>query len=228
MAKAVDHKRELHSLAGVGSLGLLIGLLVGLSASPVVGSLLGTLATLAVTLVGSGLRLPGIRKTAEEAQAPPADGPPAAGWLMALCLCTIVGVLAGIWVRTHNALSPSLKEQVQAYQQAGFTLPEAKEALMQRLVAASETGTTPADLSALFANRQAYDLDEFNPERIRSAEETVNTWRGAGAPPLIQSLAQEIDKIDFSPPTQKLEVLQAIWNAMEAARKDALKKEANQ
>ena len=97
----------------VGSLGLLIGLLVGLSTSPVVGTFVGTIAALAVTLLSAGLGTKSkdkdpISKKANEAQ--PVKFNYAA--IVGFSLFCILGIISGIWLRTHDILSPSLERRL--------------------------------------------------------------------------------------------------------------------
>ncbi|MGV3571440.1 MAG: hypothetical protein ACO1PB_12640 [Ramlibacter sp.] len=81
-------------LAG-GSLGLLVGLLTGLSVSPVASIVVGAVAAL----------LGGVFGLAEKAS--PRLGSAGGHRLTAFALATVVALVAGILLRTHHVLSPS-------------------------------------------------------------------------------------------------------------------------
>ena len=116
---------QIFSGAGVG---LLLGMLLGLSSSPVVSLVVGALAALLASLVG--IRVPG----KEPAEAPTetvsvAQKRAAAFRAGVFGLSCLLGLLGGIYLRTHNALSPiqpSLKQQVDELVSVGFSAVEAR------------------------------------------------------------------------------------------------------
>ena len=226
MTKATVQSTKLPSMCAVGTLGLLIGLMVGLSASPVVGSLMGTLATLAIALVGNGLSMPGKQKAKDgEADTGAKNVPLKSGWLAGFCICCIIGILGGIWLRTHDVLNPSPKQQVKAYCSAGFTFEEAKAIVAEHLLAEIEVGEGKSPrLPMLFRQELQFDLDALNPERKGSATETINSWK-LHDEPLVKALAREINQIRFTSETEKYEVLKAVWQAMKDAKMNADQKE---
>ena len=226
MIKETVQSIKLPSMYAVGSLGLLIGLMVGLSASPVVGSLVGTLATLAIALVGSGLGMPGKHKSKDgEADTGSKDVTFKSGWLASFCVFCIIGILGGIWLRTHDVLNPSPKQQVKAYCSAGFTFKEAKAIVAERLLTEIKAGEGKSPrLPMLFRQELQFDLDTLNPERKGSAAETINSWMLYDEP-LVKALAREINQIRFASENEKYEVLKAIWRAMKDAKMNADQKE---
>ena len=113
-------------------IGLLVGVLVGLSVSPVVAGLLTTLGGLLATLLGlqqdstgdsgtalSRLRVNGVR-------------------IGAFGFASVLGVAGGLYVRNHNVFTPPVKEQIAAWQEAGYSREEAKQ-----FVALQRFGLTP-------------------------------------------------------------------------------------
>lgn len=124
----------LQALSG-SSIGLLLGILMGLSASPVTALVVGAIAALLASLV-----LPQPKAATE---AGPARHRDASIRASALSIAAIVGITAGLWIRTHDLLSPakpSLKSQVDALTSAGYSADEAR-----RLVASKEfPGAQPA------------------------------------------------------------------------------------
>jgi hypothetical protein len=91
----------LQLLAGAG-IGLLLGLLVGLSSSHVVATVVGAVA-------GGLLILLGFNSSKDDSSAtPPATAWRLAGFGFACSLALIVSV----WIRAHHSLSPPVKDQV--------------------------------------------------------------------------------------------------------------------
>ena len=100
---------------------MLLGALIGLSGSPVVG------AVIAAILVAAGAYW-------SVAKVPPGATVPGAA-AAALALACIVGVIGGLWVRAHDALSPSVQEDLQQWRDAGYSTRDA-----QAIVALTRTG----------------------------------------------------------------------------------------
>lgn len=121
--------------SGVG-IGLLIGILLGLSSSPVVGLVVGSVTALLASLIGAEfphksddqakgerisqekLKLIGIR----------------AGVFGLTC---VVGIFAGIYMRTHNVLSPpepTWKQMFEDLTNIGFNSQEARELVATHII----------------------------------------------------------------------------------------------
>lgn len=96
--------------AGAG-LGVVVGLLVGLSSSPVVAAVVGALATGLVTLLGF------VRPTSESDQSSSVQG--SVVRLAAFGFSCACAVLFGLFLRTHNWLSPTVADQVSEVTKAG-------------------------------------------------------------------------------------------------------------
>lgn len=135
--------------AGAG-LGALLGLMIGLSHSPVVATFVGAVAALLVTLLGLAERkLPG--KTPEPASGAQAPEPPELRRSLAQarsvrvasfafgCLIVTPGAL---WARTHDWVGLSLAERLQR-SQAAWSAAGYAPADVQRFVAFQELGTLP-------------------------------------------------------------------------------------
>ncbi len=101
-------------IAGV-ALGALTGLLIGLSSSAVVGSVIGALTALLAGFFG-------LRELKSE------DREQRPGYLfriMSFAFACLLLVAGGLYLRTHDTLSPSPKEQVQELKDAGFSEDQA-------------------------------------------------------------------------------------------------------
>ncbi len=156
-------------VAGSG-LGALVGMLLGLSVSHVVGSVIGALAA----LLGAFLGLRG-------------DGPAGRSWRIgAFGLACLIAVLAGISVRAHALLAPSVRDDVAAWTRAGFPADEARA-----YVALARLGVKPAqrDVIATPAPSAASDALFAGPTaglcaRLATMPATVKLrlLHGAGPP----------------------------------------------
>src|SRR6478736_5524753 len=136
--------------------GLAVGFMAGLSVSPVVASLLGVLAPIAVGLVSWKL---GPADAAEQ------DDSSRLALLALLIgpfsIGLIGGVCGGITVRTHGTFSPSPAERVAEWQAAGLTKEQALEFVTKDGTANGENH--PGGVTALFGQHTAVDLVQYAP-----------------------------------------------------------------
>lgn len=96
-------------LNGLG-VGLLLGLLLGLAVSPVVSGVIGTLSSILVIILGLNDKYLSIVKGLR---------------IGSFGLFAVVGVLLGMYIRAHNALSPSTQVLMKEYTDTGFEKNEA-------------------------------------------------------------------------------------------------------
>jgi hypothetical protein len=126
--KPVPSKGLLLLVLTGASLGALVGLYVGLSTSPIVSTIVGTLTSLLTTLVGLKLIL--------DKQEPSEGGESIDSFkikmvlLSAFAMACIVFTISGMYLRTHNTLSPTLSEKYTAWEKAGFSKEEIKKILL--------------------------------------------------------------------------------------------------
>lgn len=143
-----SEQRRLDILTG-SALGLLIGLLVSLSVSPVVGTVVGALVALIAAFFG--LR-PGDGGQPGNVPAAGTDHP----WrIIAFSIAGLIAIALGLFIRTHDMLSPSIAAEVKRWTDAGYDVPVA-----QRLVALGRTGVDiapPAGQSAAASAPPASD-----------------------------------------------------------------------
>ncbi len=167
------------------SIGLLLGLLMGLSTSPVVSLVVGALAALLGALV-----LP-FTKANDTAPAPtPARQRDAAWRSGALGIAAIVGLAAGIWMRTHDVLSPerpSLAQQVAAVQAAGFSADEARRLVASKEFPAARAASAPAAASAapdaratVLFGADTSTCEKLAPSRFKDVAAAATAYQAAG------------------------------------------------
>jgi hypothetical protein len=94
---------------GVG-VGLLLGMLFSLTMSPVVSGIIGTLSSMLALLLGLNERFLSPLKSLR---------------IGAFGLSCVAGMLLGMYIRTNQALSPSMKSLKEEYIEVGFTEEEA-------------------------------------------------------------------------------------------------------
>lgn len=165
--------------AGAG-LGLLVGILVGLSASPVVSVILGSIAAGLVTLLGF------------VSKEDTAAGQGSVVRLGSFGVACAIAVVVGIFVRTHNVASPSISQQVEEIRKAGYSAEEARRWVAYRNLGANldagppgekprETvSVAPAASSVLFSGTESGDCRHFDTTQYKNAAEQINALRLAG------------------------------------------------
>lgn len=190
---------------------------MGLSTSPVVSLVVGALAALLGAVV-----LP-LTKTTDTTPARQRD----AAWRSgALGIGAIVGLTAGVWMRTHDALSPerpTLAQQVAAVQAAGFSAEEArrlvasKEFPAARATSAPAAAATSADARAtVLFGADASTCEKLAPSRYKDTAASAAAYEAAGFPALAnfaRSLASELPE-----ESQRKVALVAAVGALCAAR----------
>ncbi len=136
--------RGMQILSGIG-IGLLTGLIIGLSISQVVGIVLGALT--ALLSIYFGLQAG-------------ATVQPKYGLMAAFSISCILGVLSGLYMRTHSSLSPSIKDQLRNWTDASYSTDEAKQIVLAETIGVSivkgsgDTGLQLRKLDNTIASRQ--------------------------------------------------------------------------
>ena len=144
--------------AGGGSLGVLLGLLIGLSASPVVNTVISALVALLAGLFGFS----------EKISLAVSAGP--ARRLIAFSLCAALVVPAGVYVRTHDVLAPSLERQKADLALIGYQegTPQHELIGFQRRIGRIETGVA-FDLDTADDINNADQRDLANSGNVHAA-----------------------------------------------------------
>jgi hypothetical protein len=114
--------------SATSAMGLLLGVLVGLSATPTVGVLVGALVTIMSAVLGFAERLP----AGSAAASIEGDANVRRFGVAALCCACLVGVLSGVILRTRDALAPTPKESVERWEAAGYSRTQAQSIVAWR------------------------------------------------------------------------------------------------
>jgi hypothetical protein len=106
-----------------GALGLLLGVLIGLSTTPVVSTVVTGLVALLAGLFGLSEKISTTPLSVSATRR-----------LTAFGLVATVAVTCGIWLRTHDVLAPSIADQRQLLRSAGFPDESKDQAEMLRFI----------------------------------------------------------------------------------------------
>jgi hypothetical protein len=158
--------------AGTG-LGLVVGFLVGLSTSPVVSVVVGALAAGMVTFLG-------FTRSGKDVGVAYDSGSTLR--LGAFGIACAASVLVGLFVRTHNWLSPSISDQVAEVRKAGYSDEEARRWVAEKNIGAPFTSseTHVASLKAsdggaigsvLFSSGNSGECQHFDTNRYKDVPE---------------------------------------------------------
>ena len=185
--------------AGAGT-GLLLGLLLGLSATPVVAAVVGGLVTAAAAywnLAASAADDQANRRAL------------AAG---VLCITCIVGLLSGLWLRTRDVLAVTPAQQIARWTAAGYSAADARA-----LAAFQATGMTlpgyaagtakpnPAQTTALFSGA-AEACDRVRPDDYGDLDSLRAAYVQAGG-----GWRTMAESVRDGEPARQRSVLEAAW-----------------
>jgi hypothetical protein len=173
--------------AGIG-IGLLTGILLGMSVSNVVGTVIAGLTALLAAFLG----------LSEKASKPPADQDTndtkypevrsSSLRIGSFGLACVGGIMLGVYIRTHDSLSPSVETRYEAWKRIGFTEKEARELIaFERIKTASDkpekdaatTNKIAPERSVLFAS-MGENCNDLDPEKFTSVSETLHAWNLTG------------------------------------------------
>ncbi|MGH9454949.1 MAG: hypothetical protein ACRD2O_13355 [Terriglobia bacterium] len=127
-------------LSGIG-IGSLIGLLIGLSIQSVAGTVLAALVALLAAFLGL------THKFSTSASKGTGEGETTStgrsARIAAFGIACTVAVLCGVFIRTHDWLTPPIRQQVEQWKSAGFS-----DDVSRSLVIYKQTGVLPQGMSA--------------------------------------------------------------------------------
>jgi hypothetical protein len=162
--------------AAFASLGLLIGMVIGLSKSPVVAGAIAGALSLITTLV------PRFLDRSEQ-------GRPVGHWLFPLSLCAVLGLLAGIIIRTNDLLTFKQVHYPRLFEKQWFNAGQI-ETLMNRL--AVQTPPVNREGSSLLGREQTpqfsslWQLDMDSDKLLEQIEHSGSSFEKT----LIETLRQ--------------------------------------
>lgn len=166
---------------GGGGLGLLVGVLLGLSATEVVGGVITALMALLATYLG--LKSQSGEEGAKTSVVASANQAIRLGSFALVC---VVGIFVGLFVRTHNLTGRSIPNQVQQLRDAGFP-----DSTARSLIAFREFGVKPGGVeitddaktksklasSVLFADFSKDNCGKLKPSSFVNLEDLIHAWQ---------------------------------------------------
>lgn len=199
-------------LAGA-SVGLFIGMLLGLSGSPVVATFLGVVSSIgAVVLAGKSVKetTPSGKSGTDHPSSPFVGS-----FLAGFGLVATVALLSGVYLRSHQSLGPKPLEQRDRWIQLGVSPEEARQLVIHQLTSTGgpeHQKTIPDGLAPyLFSTKDLATALELDPEG-RSLEKVRAQWRDAGV--LWSNLVTQADHWTNLNTGQKSTVLTHVWKAV--------------
>ena len=178
----------------LGTIGfsIFIGLLMGLSSAPVVGVVVGILAGLIGLVVGAGKG---------SAQEKIQNTSPNYTLLGLFGLFAMVGVLAGLYIRTTDPWGKSLSENKAEWVDLGLSEAKALELVIFQTTGLVPQGTevkeiSPTSLPVLFSDDGP--SDKLNPGNFTEVSDIAFAWADEGEPWSIyqQRIMTKIDEND--------------------------------
>lgn len=145
-------------------LGLLVGFLVGLSATPMVGLVVGAITALLASFLG--LRTKDNPEVASETAVQQQRLILTGIRTGTFALACAVGVLSGMHVRTHNLMSPSLLEKKQELVALGFSPDEARLMVAEQKLQAGLSSNGPSTEDSVLFSDQVENCDQADPSRF--------------------------------------------------------------
>ena len=211
---------QIFSSVGIG---LLIGILLGLSASPVVGLVVGSLTALLVSLIGA--KNPNKAGEPEPAERISQERLKLIGIRAGVFgLTCVVGIFTGIYMRTHNVLSPpepTLKQLVAELTDIGFSAQEARELVVVRIVNTESSiekinKETMAPISAL-QNTVLFSIDSATCEKIDidrfdNISAVIGYYRNLELSPLLK-IAMAVDR-HVTDEKAKMDIMRSILEVL--------------
>ena len=178
--------------SGAGT-GLLLGLLLGLSSSPVVGLVVGALAAMLASLIG--IHVPGKAPTEDPQETVSAAQSKAAAVRAGVFgFACVLGLFAGITLRTHDALAPAqptLKQKIAELRDFGFSDIEARRIAVpvafEPKMSEAKPGPTPKPSESLAMLRATHlfagtteRCERLDPDRYKDTDAAIAAYKGIG------------------------------------------------
>lgn len=149
---------------GLG-IGLLLGILLSTTLSPVVSGVIATVSSLLAVLIGLNEKYLDPVKSLR---------------IGSFGLFTVVGIIAGLYLRANNPFAPTLKDKMEEYKSIGFSDEEARNLIMGFIK--SDTSKAQREASLLYSTKLASSdcdiLESMNAET--PLDEMVNTFKTTG------------------------------------------------
>ncbi len=157
---------------GGACLGLLLGMLIGMSASPVVADVIGAITAAAIAFIGL--------RAASESDTTGLS--PVLARTSGFAMGCVLGVLLGLFIRTHSLLSEPLAGRVKSWENAGFPPADARAIVLFQeadILPAQwklEKSDKPSTHSSLLYGSASSVCAESAPARYENTAAVLKAW----------------------------------------------------
>ncbi len=200
-------KSQVFSSVGIG---LLIGILLGLSASPVVGLVVGAVSALLASL--TGLKVPKNNKELVNLVEINLEQQKLIGIRAGFFgLTCVVGIFIGIFLRTHNILSPpeyTLKQQFEELTSIGFNPKEAREILVHRGL----NSESPVTQNTVLFSSNLEGCEKIAIDRFETVSSAINYYSSINQNSLV-SIATVVNQ-QIIEEERKKDIMRSITEAL--------------
>ena len=203
-----DKKITFPQISAGASSGLLVGILVGLSLSPIVGSLIAIFVPVSIAWIKMHYEKKG--KTYEHDYSIR---------IAIFASFVILGVIVGIWWRTHNTLGISFKEELrikhEAWKSIGFKDEPARLIVATNYLnlknQGAHTGKSLFSTGLFTSSSDRNDSLKFlNPSIYENTKEALIAYKSNGG-----SSEVIADAIANLPEDQQKKIIYAIWTLLQ-------------
>lgn len=144
-------------------IGLLLGILWSLSVSPVIGGVIATLSSLLALFLGLSEKYIDPLKSIR---------------IGAFGIAAVAGVLLGLYIRSNDPFTPTMRDKMDQYLAIGYTEDQARAFITKSIEA--DTGKTRREANVLYSGTvDAGACDDLQYAKEGSPE-IVNTFKSAG------------------------------------------------
>jgi hypothetical protein len=181
--------RKRHEILAGAGLGFALGMFVGMSTASVVAIMVTSLAALLAAFFGLSA---GATDSAKILR------------IAAFAVACPIAVIAGVSIRVHDWLEPSLKQQISEWTGAGYTADQARSLVVFRQLGLIPEGQKavdpPKSRTGLFASTSESssavlaECSRLSARRLPKPEERISAMRDAGG--AWKTLADAVDKSD--------------------------------
>lgn len=161
----IMQKKRLEYASGI-ALGALVGVIIGLSVSHVVGIFLAALTSLLATFFGLTSK--------DETESPRTRIDPKPPTIISFGISTILFLALGIYMRTHNVLSPSIASEKADLLECGLSKEEAAKVLVLHRYGITVNDTVHIDPNAK-------EHPDFGTSLFATTVESADSLINAGA-----------------------------------------------
>jgi hypothetical protein len=161
--KKISRMNIISAVFNGAGIGLLLGILWSLSVSPVIGGVIATLSSLLALFLGLSEKYIDPLKSIR---------------IGAFGIAAVAGVLLGLYIRTNDPFTPTMRDKMDQYLAIGYSEEQARAFITKSIE--SDTGKTRREANVLYSGTvDAGACDDLQYAKEGSPE-IINTFKSAG------------------------------------------------